>query len=41
MLHAFWQGGYTFPKEHSASVYVLEFKPEAVGITSLRNADIT
>jgi len=41
MLHAFWQAGYTFPEEHSASMYVLEFYPEDVGITSLRNADTT
>lgn len=41
MLLAFWQASHTFPEEHSASVYMLEFYPENVVITSLRNADTT
>lgn len=41
MVHAFWQAGYTFTKEHSATVLILEFHPEDVSITSFRNADTT
>jgi hypothetical protein len=35
------QEGYIFPVEHIASVCMLEFYPEDVGITFLRNADTT